>query len=68
MWTNNKGEKFNCKADAFKWLNDQHSGDEIEMPKIYFDGHLYYTLTPFGIFDEYFQTYKKGKLPVEYYN
>lgn len=66
-WYNNKGESFNSKAEAFNWLNTCPS-NEVDTPKLYCNAEIKYSLTPFGIFDEVFQSYVNGKLPVEFYS
>lgn len=66
-WYNNKGENFDSKASAFNWLNNCAS-NEIDTPKLYCNGELRYSLTPFGIFDNHFEVYVIGKLPVEIYS
>ena len=65
MWTNNEGQAFNCKADAFEWLNNAVA--DIDTLKLYCDGVTMYERFNWGIFDTTSQCYIKGLLPIERY-
>lgn len=60
-WTNNLGQTFNDKHDAFAWLNKAKI--ELDQLKLYCLGELRFTKTVFGIFSHYENAYIKGDLP-----
>jgi hypothetical protein len=69
MWNttyNDEAIQFDCKADAFKWLNEAKIG--IGTLYLYCGESIMYIKNVFGIFDQFTQSYVKGNLPVEYYN
>lgn len=68
MWNTNynEGKQFDCKADAFKWLNEVPT--DIDAINLYFDKDKRYIKNVFGIYDCMTESYVKGNLPVEIYN
>lgn len=61
-WTNNHGQTFIDKHDAFAWLNDVKV--DIDSHKLYCLGELRFTKTIFGIYSVYENCYVKGNLPI----
>lgn len=61
IWTNNLGQTFNDKHEAFGWLNKAKI--ELGELKLYCLGELRFTKTVFGIFSHYENCYIKGNLP-----
>lgn len=65
IWISSTGINFESKAHAFDWINK--TPVQVDELHIFCCGEKRYTKNVFGIYDNIFQNYIKGLLPVEHY-